>query len=81
MRFYAAGFTYTWDGKTGKVVDIFMPDGSRINKNKEYTVLVNNYMYGNAKYGIKDLDTDFEVGPEDLQATVNYVKSLPKPFD
>lgn len=81
LDFHVAGFKYTWDGKTGKVVDIFLPDGTRIDKNKEYTVVVNNYMYGNVKYGIKDLATDLEVGPEDLQATVDYVKSLPKPFE
>lgn len=81
LDFHVAGFKYTWDGKTGKVVDIFLPDGTRIDKNKEYTVVVNNYMYGNAKYGIKDLAAGLEVGPEDLQATVDYVKSLPKPFE
>lgn len=81
LDFHVAGFKYTWDGNTGKVVDIFLPDGSKIDKNKEYTVVVNNYMYGNAKYGIKDLATDLEVGPEDLQGTVDYVKSLQKPFE
>lgn len=81
LDFHVAGFKYTWDGKTGKVVDLFLQDGSRIDKNKEYTVVVNNYMYGNVKYGIKDLATNLEIGPEDLQATVDYVKSLPKPFE
>ncbi|MBS4211646.1 bifunctional 2',3'-cyclic-nucleotide 2'-phosphodiesterase/3'-nucleotidase [Neobacillus rhizophilus] len=81
LDFHVAGFKYTWDGKTGKVADIFLPDGSRIDKNKEYTVVVNNYMYGNVKYGIQDLATDLEVGPEDLQGTVNFVKTLPKPFE
>jgi 2',3'-cyclic-nucleotide 2'-phosphodiesterase/3'-nucleotidase/5'-nucleotidase len=38
-------------------------------------------MYGNAKYGIKDLGTDLEIGPEDIQATVNFVKTLPQPFE
>jgi 2',3'-cyclic-nucleotide 2'-phosphodiesterase / 3'-nucleotidase / 5'-nucleotidase len=81
LDFHVAGFKYTWDANTGKVVDIILPDGSKIDKTKEYTVVVNNYMYGNAKYGIGALSTDLEVGPEDLQATVNYVKSLPKPFE
>ncbi|WP_257985357.1 hypothetical protein [Bacillus sp. V5-8f] len=58
-----------------------MPDGSKIDKTKEYTVVVNNYMYGNAKYGIGELSTDLEVGPEDLHATVDYVKSSNKPFE
>uniref|UniRef100_UPI003F55E051 bifunctional 2',3'-cyclic-nucleotide 2'-phosphodiesterase/3'-nucleotidase n=1 Tax=Peribacillus sedimenti TaxID=3115297 RepID=UPI003F55E051 len=85
LDFHIAGFKYTYsydtNTKTGKVVDIFLPDGSKIDNTKEYTVVVNNYMYGNAKYGIGALSTDLEVGPEDLQATVDYVKSLPKPFE
>jgi 2',3'-cyclic-nucleotide 2'-phosphodiesterase / 3'-nucleotidase / 5'-nucleotidase len=37
-------------------------------------------MYGNEKYGIAARATDMEVGPEDLEATVAFVKTLPKPF-
>ncbi|MBS4213079.1 bifunctional 2',3'-cyclic-nucleotide 2'-phosphodiesterase/3'-nucleotidase [Neobacillus rhizophilus] len=85
LDFHIAGFkyTYTFDpvSKTGKVVDLFLPDGSKIDPNKEYSVVVNNYMYGNAKYGIGALSTGLEVGPEDLEATVEFVKSLPKPFE
>ncbi|PLR80113.1 bifunctional 2',3'-cyclic-nucleotide 2'-phosphodiesterase/3'-nucleotidase [Bacillus canaveralius] len=81
LDFHVAGFKYTYDSGTGKVVDIIMPDGSKIDKTKEYTVVVNNYMYGNTKYGIGALSTDLEVGPEDLQATVDFVKSLPQPFE
>ncbi|NWQ39376.1 bifunctional 2',3'-cyclic-nucleotide 2'-phosphodiesterase/3'-nucleotidase [Bacillus sp. EB106-08-02-XG196] len=85
LDFHIAGFkyTYTYDDttKTGKIVDIFLPDGSKIDPAKEYSVVVNNYMYGNASYGIGALSTGLEVGPEDLQATVDYVKSLPSPFE
>jgi 2',3'-cyclic-nucleotide 2'-phosphodiesterase / 3'-nucleotidase / 5'-nucleotidase len=85
LDFHIAGFkyTFTYDDatKTGKVVDIFLPDGSKIDPNKEYSVVVNNYMYGNVKYGIGTLSTGLEVGPEDLQATVDYVKTLPSPFE
>ncbi|WP_066321193.1 bifunctional 2',3'-cyclic-nucleotide 2'-phosphodiesterase/3'-nucleotidase [Bacillus sp. FJAT-29814] len=85
LDFHIAGFKYTFTfddaTKTGKVVDIFLPDGSKIDPNKEYSVVVNNYMYGNAKYGIGALSTGLEIGPEDLQATVDFVKSLPKPFE
>lgn len=80
LDFHIAGFKYTWNSTTKKVVNIFLPDGSKIDPTKEYSVVVNNYMYGNAKYGIGALSTNLEVGPEDLQATVNYVKTLPKPF-
>jgi 2',3'-cyclic-nucleotide 2'-phosphodiesterase / 3'-nucleotidase / 5'-nucleotidase len=80
LDFHIAGFKYTWDANTKRVVDITLPDGSRIDKTKEYTVVVNNYMYGNEKYGIAARATDMEVGPEDLEATVAFVKTLPKPF-
>ncbi|MEH7223660.1 5'-nucleotidase C-terminal domain-containing protein [Bacillus sp. JJ1566] len=85
LDFHIAGFkyTYTYDStaKTGKVVDIFLPNGSKIDKTKEYTVVVNNYMTGNLKYGIGTLSTDLEVGPVDVDATVNFVKTLPSPFE
>jgi len=81
LDFHIAGFKYTWDSTTKKVVNIFLPDGSKIDPNKEYSVVVNNYMYGNVKYGIGQLSTNLEIGPDDLQATINYVKTLPKPFN
>ncbi|MFC4800197.1 bifunctional 2',3'-cyclic-nucleotide 2'-phosphodiesterase/3'-nucleotidase [Neobacillus sp. GCM10023253] len=84
LDFHIAGFkyTYTYDSSagTGQVVDIFLPDGSKIDPAKEYSVVVNNYMYGNASYGIGALATGLEVGSDDLQATVDYVKTLPSPF-
>lgn len=85
LDYHIAGFkyTYTWDDttKTGQVVDIFLLDGSKIDPAQEYSVVVNNYMYGNASYGIGALATGLEVGPEDLEATVAYVKNLPSPFE
>jgi 2',3'-cyclic-nucleotide 2'-phosphodiesterase / 3'-nucleotidase / 5'-nucleotidase len=85
LDYHISGFKYTFtydsETKTGKIVDIFLPDGSKIDPAQEYTVVVNNYMYGNASYGILPLATGLEVGPEDLQATVDYVKSLPAPFE
>ncbi|WP_066252235.1 bifunctional 2',3'-cyclic-nucleotide 2'-phosphodiesterase/3'-nucleotidase [Neobacillus drentensis] len=85
LDFHIAGFkyTYTYDStaKTGKVVDIFLPDGSKIDKTKEYTVVINNYMTGNLKYGIGALSTDLEVGPIDVDASVDFVKTLSSPFE
>ncbi|MFF2449125.1 bifunctional 2',3'-cyclic-nucleotide 2'-phosphodiesterase/3'-nucleotidase [Neobacillus sp. NPDC058068] len=85
LDFHIAGFKYTYtydsEAKTGKVVDLFLPDGSKIDSEKEYSVVVNNYMYGNEKYGIGPRATNLEIGPEDLQATVEFVKSLPRPFE
>lgn len=81
LDFHIAGFKYTWNSTTGKVTEILLPDGSKIDPAKEYTVVVNNYMTGNLKYGIGELSAALEIGPEDLQATVDYVKTLPQPFE
>ncbi len=80
------GFSYTWDptlGKYGQVVDIYLPDGSKIIPNKTYTVTVNNYMHPHSrdKYRLAELGENAVQGPEDLQATVDFVKSFNmKPF-
>jgi 2',3'-cyclic-nucleotide 2'-phosphodiesterase / 3'-nucleotidase / 5'-nucleotidase len=85
LDFHIAGFkyTYTWDdtAKTGQVVELYLPNGEKVDPVKEYSVVVNNYMYGNASYGILPLATGLEVGPEDLEATVAFVKTLPSGFD
>ncbi|WP_243297563.1 bifunctional 2',3'-cyclic-nucleotide 2'-phosphodiesterase/3'-nucleotidase [Bacillus litorisediminis] len=85
LDYHISGFkyTYTYDdtAKTGKVVDILLPDGTPIDPAKEYTVVVNNYMYGNIGTSIGKLSSNMEVGPTDLDATVEYIKSLTSPFD
>ena len=75
-------YTYTYDDetKTGKVVDIFLEDGSKIDPEKEYTVVVNNYMFTNISTSFDELSSSMEVGPADIDATVDYVKTLPQPF-
>lgn len=72
------GFSYTWDSATNKVVDIFLPDGSKIDKNATYSVTVNNYMsdHGSDKYLLQELGENKVQGPIDLDATVNFVKSF-----
>ncbi|WP_396653848.1 bifunctional 2',3'-cyclic-nucleotide 2'-phosphodiesterase/3'-nucleotidase [Metabacillus litoralis] len=85
LDYHISGFkyTYTYDAaaKTGKVQDILLPDGTPIDPATEYTVVVNNYMYGNIKTSFGKLSSSMEVGPVDLDATVEYVKSLPSPID
>ncbi|WP_404328691.1 bifunctional 2',3'-cyclic-nucleotide 2'-phosphodiesterase/3'-nucleotidase [Mesobacillus maritimus] len=85
LDYHISGFkyTYTYDdaAKTGKIVDILLPDGTPIDPAKEYTVVVNNYMYGNIGASIGSLSTDMEVGPVDIDATINYVKTLSSPFE
>lgn len=76
-----AGFSYIWDstkGSFGEVIDMYLPDGSKIDPDKTYTVTVNNYMYPHSsdKYRIAELGENPVQGPEDLQATVEFVKSI-----
>ena len=75
-------YTYTYDdiSKTGEVVDILLSDGSKIDPEKEYTVVVNNYMYTNISTSFDELASSMEVGPTDIDATVDYVETLPQPF-
>lgn len=78
-----SGFTYTWDKKTGKAVEIKMADGTEIQPNATYTLTVNNFMATatGAKYQpIGLLGKHPVTGPEDLDATVEYVKSFDEPI-
>lgn len=77
--FSISGFSYTWDKSTFKVTDIKLKDGSPIDPNKTYTLTVNNFMYTatGAKYvEMGKRGKNPEIGPEDLPALVNYVKSF-----
>ncbi|WP_286229710.1 bifunctional 2',3'-cyclic-nucleotide 2'-phosphodiesterase/3'-nucleotidase [Neobacillus mesonae] len=73
-----AGLTYTWDDKypTGqKVVDIFLPNGKKIDPKAEYSVTINNFMADGG-----DGYAEFTNGKEratimtDFDALYNYVK-------
>ncbi|MFS0862409.1 5'-nucleotidase C-terminal domain-containing protein [Fredinandcohnia sp. 179-A 10B2 NHS] len=79
------GFSYTWDpslGEWGEVVDIFLKDGSKIDSNGTYTVTVNNYMYPHSsdKYRLLELGENPVQGPDDLQATVDFVRGYDGPI-
>ncbi|RAU96550.1 5'-nucleotidase C-terminal domain-containing protein [Paenibacillus sp. YN15] len=78
--FHVAGFRYTWyrdDADNRKVLDITLPDGSPIDKTKDYTVVVNNYMYTSVtnpkNVEISRNGKNPVTGPEDLDATVDFV--------
>ncbi|MFC0272182.1 DUF6359 domain-containing protein [Metabacillus herbersteinensis] len=78
-----SGFTYKYDPATLEVKDITLKDGSKIDLEKTYTVTVNNFMAAatSGKYGpIGLLGKNPVVGPEDLEATVNYVRSFNEPI-
>lgn len=79
-----SGLSYTWDDSKpagDKVQDIFLPDGTKIDPNGNYSVTVNSFMAaGGDNYTTLLSGTGKVVGPMDIDALVNYVKSLPQPF-
>ncbi len=70
-----SGFHYTWNPELNEAVTITFPDGTPIDENATYTLVVNNYM-GTSEGPIKDLGQNPTMGPEDVTATVEFVKSL-----
>lgn len=74
-----SGFSYSYDPVTYKVVDLKLPDGSAVAFDQTYTLTVNNFMATatGSKYApIGRLGKNPETGPEDLEATVAFVKSF-----
>ncbi len=74
-----SGLTYTWDNKYPigeKVVDIFLPNGQKIDPAATYTVAVNNFMAdGGDGYTILKKGTDRTVLKTDLDTLIDYVKA------
>ncbi|QHS24297.1 endonuclease [Virgibacillus sp. MSP4-1] len=74
-----SGFHYTWNPETTEVVDITLPDGTPIDENKTYTLTVNNYMgtsQGEKYRPIGELGQNPVMGPEDIEATVDFINHL-----
>ncbi|MEH7633079.1 5'-nucleotidase C-terminal domain-containing protein [Bacillus pumilus] len=74
-----SGFSYSYDPVTYKVVDLKLPNGSAVAFDQTYTLTVNNFMATatGSKYApIGRLGQNPETGPEDLEATVDFVKSF-----
>jgi 5'-nucleotidase len=80
-----SGLTYTWDASKPigeKVVDIYLPDGTKLDPNSEYTVTVNSFLAdGGDNFTVFKEGKNREVGPVDLDALINYIQQLPQPFD
>jgi 2',3'-cyclic-nucleotide 2'-phosphodiesterase / 3'-nucleotidase / 5'-nucleotidase len=80
---FIAGASYTWDAAQAKVKTITLPNGQPIDKSAAYSLAVNNYMYeqSSAKYKlIKQYGEDFKQGPIDVDATVEFLKSIGRPI-
>ncbi|WP_404451007.1 5'-nucleotidase C-terminal domain-containing protein [Virgibacillus necropolis] len=70
-----SGFHYTWNSEMNEVVAITLPDGTSVDMDKTYTLTVNNYM-GTSAGPISELGVNPEMGPTDLDATVDFIESL-----
>ncbi|MDB4868807.1 MAG: bifunctional 2,3-cyclic-nucleotide 2-phosphodiesterase/3-nucleotidase, partial [Cohnella sp.] len=74
-----SGFTYSYDDSkpTGsKIVEIKKADGTKLDDNASYTIVVNDFMAaGGDSYTLLTKGTNRIPGPVDLDATIDYVKS------
>jgi 2',3'-cyclic-nucleotide 2'-phosphodiesterase/3'-nucleotidase/5'-nucleotidase len=79
-----SGLKYTWSVEKPlgeKVLDIFLPDGTKIDPKAEYTIAVNNFMAdGGDGYTILKEAKNRTVWLTDLDTFVNYVKAQEKPI-
>ncbi|WP_082797464.1 bifunctional 2',3'-cyclic-nucleotide 2'-phosphodiesterase/3'-nucleotidase [Neobacillus drentensis] len=75
-----SGLSYTWSDKLPlgqKVVDIFLPDGSKIDPVAEYSVSVNNFMAdGGDGFTILKEGKERTTWTTDLEALVDYVNTF-----
>lgn len=81
---FISGASYTFDPSTNKVVRVVLENGQNLDLADTYSLVVNNYMYyqTTAKYKLLGMyGKNFEQGPEDITATVEYVKSLGAPLN
>ncbi|WP_349408762.1 5'-nucleotidase C-terminal domain-containing protein [Pseudalkalibacillus sp. SCS-8] len=78
-----AGFRYTWNEETTEVVNLYLPDGTMVEPEATYTVVVNSYMYphGRDKYRLYELGENPVQGPTDLDGTINFIKSFGGPVE
>jgi 5'-nucleotidase len=79
-----SGLKYTWDDtklKGSNVVDIFLTNGQPVDPAAKYTVTVNSFLAdGGDDFKVLIEGTDRVTGPVDLDALVNYIKSMNQPF-
>ncbi|MDP4084068.1 MAG: bifunctional 2',3'-cyclic-nucleotide 2'-phosphodiesterase/3'-nucleotidase [Bacillota bacterium] len=75
-----SGLNYTWTNNLPigqKILDIYLPNGSKIDPNKVYSVTVNNFMAdGGDGFTILKQGTNRTTWCSDLDAFVDYVKSF-----
>lgn len=79
-----SGLRYTWTDQNDfgkKILDIYLPNGKKIDPNAEYSVTVNSFMAdgGDGFTVLKDGKKRQTQGV-DLDTFVDYFKTLPKPY-
>ncbi|MFN7249457.1 MAG: bifunctional metallophosphatase/5'-nucleotidase [Anaerobacillus sp.] len=79
-----SGLSYHWDAlqpRGEKVLSIFLPDGSELDPNQTYSVVANSFLAGGGdSFTVFRDGTNRETGPVDLDALVDYIRTLPQPF-
>ncbi|MGE4560596.1 MAG: 5'-nucleotidase C-terminal domain-containing protein, partial [Desulfobulbus sp.] len=79
-----SGLEYSWDAMGAdddKIVEVRKTDGTAIDRSASYTVTVNSFLAdGGDKFSTLTAGADRVVGPIDLDALIEYVKSLVQPF-
>lgn len=80
-----SGLTYSWDANQPsgqKVLTVHLPDGTELDPNQSYTVVANNFIAdGGDNFTVFRYGTNRETGPIDLDALVDFIKTLPQPFN
>ena len=78
-----SGLKYTWTNNLPlgqKVLDIYLPNGSKIDPNKVYSVTVNNFMAdGGDGFVVLKQGTNRVTRMTDIDAFIDYVKSFTGP--
>ncbi|KON85525.1 5'-nucleotidase [Sporosarcina globispora] len=79
-----SGFAYSWDDRQPageKIKEIYLPYGTKLDPNKNYSVAVNTYLAdGGDNFAAFRKGTDRVTGPSDIDALVNYIRNSPQPF-
>jgi 5'-nucleotidase len=74
----------TWDGQRpfgDRIVQLVLSDGRPIDRGASYNVTVNSYMAGGGDaLAVLPEGTERQTGPVDVEAFVEYVEQLPRPF-
>lgn len=80
---FISGARYTWSTATNKIANLYDENGQKLDPDATYSLVVNNYMYNQTskKYKrIKQYGQNFEQGPEDIIASVEFAKSFTEPI-